>query len=236
MERTSPLQPGDPAPAFSLPAVHRDGTVSLDDYRGKGAVLVALFRGLHCPFCRRQIARLAATRQALAEAGVETVAVVNTPLQRARQYFQYRPTPLVLAADPDVRTHQAFGLYEVSVLPDDTDPQQLQWPQTTSIAHFSMVTTRSRPEVPEVVNAFVAMDMLNKQDGFEPTEADQRIAQTHGFQGTGHFLIDADGVVRWTFIEAPHSGADVCQFPGDEEIVAAARGIAGHHAADSRRT
>jgi len=27
------LQPGDPAPSFVLPAVNRDGTVSLEDYR-----------------------------------------------------------------------------------------------------------------------------------------------------------------------------------------------------------
>ncbi len=223
-----PLQPGDVAPAFSLPAANRDGTVSLADYRGKGAVLVALFRGLHCPFCRRQITRLSATRQALAEAGVDTVAVVNTPLERARQYFQYRPTPLVLAADPDVRTHQSFGLWEVSVLPDDTDPQQLKWPQTTSIAHFAQLTTRSRPEVPAPLNIFAAMETLNQQDAFEPTAADQQIAQAHGFQGTGHFLIDAGGVIRWTFLEAPENAADVCQFPGDDEIVAAARAVGRH--------
>jgi peroxiredoxin len=223
-----PLQPGDRAPAFSLPAVNRDGLVSLGDYRGERSVLVALFRGLHCPFCRRQIARLSATRQALAEEGVETVAIVNTPLERARQYFRYRPTPLVLAADPDVRTHHAFGLWEVSVLPDDTDPLQLKWPHTTSIAHFAQLTTRPRPEVPEAVNIFAAMDTMNKQDAFEPTEVDQQIVQVHGFQGTGHFLIGADGVIRWTFIEARESGADVCQFPSDGEILAAVRAAARH--------
>jgi peroxiredoxin len=31
------------------------GEVSLADYRGKRAVLLGFFRGLHCPFCRRQI-------------------------------------------------------------------------------------------------------------------------------------------------------------------------------------
>ena len=43
----TPLRPGDPAPHFALPAVNREGQVSLDDYRGRGAVLVGLFRGLH---------------------------------------------------------------------------------------------------------------------------------------------------------------------------------------------
>ena len=44
---SAPLHPGDPAPAFALPAVNREGQVSLDDYRGRSPVLVALFRGLH---------------------------------------------------------------------------------------------------------------------------------------------------------------------------------------------
>jgi peroxiredoxin len=38
---------GDPAPYFALPAVNREGKVSLDDYRGRSAVLLGLFRGLH---------------------------------------------------------------------------------------------------------------------------------------------------------------------------------------------
>ena len=42
-----PIQPGDRAPGFTLPAINREGTVSLDEYRGKQAVLVGLFRGLH---------------------------------------------------------------------------------------------------------------------------------------------------------------------------------------------
>ena len=43
----APLRPGDPAPHISLPAVNREGQVSLDDYRGRSPVLVGLFRGLH---------------------------------------------------------------------------------------------------------------------------------------------------------------------------------------------
>jgi adenylate cyclase len=43
----APLRLGDPAPHFALPAVNREGQVSLDDYRGRSPVLIALFRGLH---------------------------------------------------------------------------------------------------------------------------------------------------------------------------------------------
>ena len=63
--RQSPLQPGDPAPDFVLPAVDRDGTVSLADYRGKTPVLLAPMRGLYCAFCRRHIVQMGFTRQKL---------------------------------------------------------------------------------------------------------------------------------------------------------------------------
>ena len=42
-----PLQPGDMAPDFVVPAVHREGTVSLADYRGRSPFLLALYRGLY---------------------------------------------------------------------------------------------------------------------------------------------------------------------------------------------
>jgi peroxiredoxin len=39
--------------------------VSLDDYRGRSPVLLAMFRGLYCPFCRRSIAQLGTTTDKL---------------------------------------------------------------------------------------------------------------------------------------------------------------------------
>jgi peroxiredoxin len=42
-----PLRPGEPAPDFALPAVNREGQVSLAEYRGHSPILVGLFRGLH---------------------------------------------------------------------------------------------------------------------------------------------------------------------------------------------
>jgi peroxiredoxin len=46
-ESRGAIQPGEPAPNFEVSAVHREGTVSLADYRGKRPLFLALFRGLY---------------------------------------------------------------------------------------------------------------------------------------------------------------------------------------------
>ena len=59
--RQTPVQSGDRAPDFVVPAVHDDRTISLADYRGKTPLLLGLFPGLYCPFCRRALAQMATT-------------------------------------------------------------------------------------------------------------------------------------------------------------------------------
>jgi hypothetical protein len=44
----------------------------------------------------------------------------------------------------------------------------------------------------------------------------------HGLQGVGHFLIDRQGIVRWTHIEASERVGDVVTFPDDAQILEAA--------------
>ena len=120
-----PLQPGDRAPNVVLDAVTRDGKVAIDDFRGHKPVLVGLYRGLHCPFCRRHIAALAQLDPALREMGVESLAVVNTPTERARLYFRYHPMPTLLAAsDPERTSHRAFGLPNLEFTENETE-----WPR-----------------------------------------------------------------------------------------------------------
>ena len=75
-----PLQPGHPAPNVVLNAISREGKIALDDFRGRSPLLIGLFRGLHCPFCRRHVASMAQLKPALREKGVECLAVVNTPV------------------------------------------------------------------------------------------------------------------------------------------------------------
>src|SRR6266581_2302018 len=176
---STPLRPGDPAPHFALPAVNREGQVSLDDYRGRSPVLVALFRGLHCPFCRRQLVQLGTTQEKLKAVGVETMAVVNTPLTRARLYFKYRPARVLLAADPEAETHRLFGVPAGVLVEDESEAS---WPQSTTMGQLLAVRMNPTRELPALQNPFEAMETLNKRDGFELTETDLHIAAAHGTQ------------------------------------------------------
>jgi len=218
-----PLGEGDPAPDFALPAVNREGQVSLDDYRGRSPVLVALFRGLHCPFCRRQLVQLGTTQDKLKALGVETMAVVNTPLERARLYFKYRPARVLLAADPDAATHRAFRVPAGSVIENESEASWAQGKVTMG----QMLGARINPtgELPEPQNPFAAMETLNQREGFELTEVDKQIAAAHAFQLAGHVLLDRDGIIRWRHIEGIERMTDLGKQPSDEEILKAARAL-----------
>lgn len=216
------LNPGDPAPDFVLPAVNREGQIALDDYRGRSPVLVGLFRGLHCPFCRRQLVQLGSTQDKLKAMGVETVAVVNTPLERARLYFKYRPARVLLTADPAAATHRAFRVPCPTPLADGS---ATSWPDSATMAQIMAARVNPTGELPEPQNPFAANETLNKKDAFEPNEIDQQIVAAHATQLAGHFLIDRAGIIRWRHIEASERVDDIGKLPGEQEIVAAARAL-----------
>ena len=103
------------------------------------------------------------------------------------------------------------------------DESATSWPQSATMGQLLVVEMNPTGELPAPQNPFVAMETLNKQDGFEPTETDNQIAAAHWTQMAGHFLIDRDGTVRWLQIEAAERIGDLSKFPDDEEILRAAR-------------
>jgi peroxiredoxin len=219
-DRIHPLQPGDPAPAFALPAANLEGTVSLASLRGR-PFLIGLFRGLHCPFCRRQVVQLACVQPALRAAGVETLAVINTPVERARMYFGHRPTPVTLLCDPDCHTHLAFGVPHIEFLPDGSS-ERPEWPHRASMAQFEAARVNPTGELAEPMQPMASNPVLNAKDGFELDEVDNAIFANHGTQFVGHFLVDAAGIVRWVHIEARDGPNSLCIFPTAAQIIAAA--------------
>ena len=195
------LQPGDPAPSITLDVINREERIAIEDFRGRKPLLVGMFRGLHCPFCRRHLAAQAEIDRALREKGIESLAIVNTPMDRARLYFQYHPMPDLLAAsDPERVSHRAFGLRNL-------DPGGLGG------AAQRMLGT-------------AAAMALNTWDRYGMKSADWQMAKEGSGQLFGQFLIDRDGIIAWSFAEAPEEGRPMLSLPKPQELIDAAMRLA----------
>ena len=213
-----PLQPGDRAPNVVLDAITQEGQIAIDDFRGRKPVLVGLFRGLHCPFCRRQIAAMAQLDGALRERGIESLTVVNTPIDRARLYFRYHPVPnLLAAADPERVSHRAFGLPNLEFTEDED-----AWPYKIAQKTIMAMKVNMPGELPEPMDPIAAMAYLDKAEGYQITEADERMMATGAGQLVGEFLLDRDGVVRWSFTEVPDGGQNMFGAPRRDELMSVA--------------
>jgi peroxiredoxin len=199
-----------------LPAGDRDGTIALRDYRGKTPVLLAMMRGLYCAFCRRHIAQLGRTRQKLLALGVEALAIVGTRPERLRLYYQYHPVGVPIAADPDLVTHQAYGVPQPPLTPEVL---QAVASRHVELAGKLRIAATDQAEIKRV---------LAERDGFEPVAAeliDRRDwSDRYGGQLTGQFLVDRTGIVRWVNIEGAKDGlAGLERFPSDDEFLEAAK-------------
>jgi len=206
-----PVAPGQPAPNFTLPAVDREGMVSLADYRGRSHVFLALFIGLWCPFCRRSIAQMGATESKLKDVGVETLGVVATTPENARLYFKFRPTRLRLLADPELTTHRAYGLPKPAATPE-------------LMKEMESVRINPTGELPEPLPISQVAGAIAKLDGYTENQTDKGDMERQWPQLKGQFLIDRDGIVRWANVECATEGlAGLGKFPSAEEILTVMR-------------
>jgi peroxiredoxin len=206
------LRPGDRAPDFTLPAADRDGVVSLSDSVSRTPLLLGLFRGPYCPFCRRAIARMGQACDRLRAEGVEGLAVVATTAENARLYFRFRPPRMRVAADAEFATHRLYGV------PDAWRPD----------IEEAMRTTRVNPtgELPAALPVREASAFLSGADGYDPTPRDHEDRARPFLQFLGQFLVDRQGIIRWTSFEG--AGGDLGrlgQFPTDEELLRAVRAL-----------
>ena len=157
--------------------------------------------------------QLGTTAEKLQQVGVETLAIVGSKAERARFYLRFRPVRHPVGADPDLITHRAYGV-----------PRSAVTPEIMQAIHgvYDTLARELKVQVPEGK----ARDAINRLDGFEVTESENAEFQRHQIQFTGQFLVDRDGIVRWSNIECAQEGpAGIDKFPTDEELLAAARAL-----------
>ena len=154
-----PLQIGAAAPDFKLAMLDRDELVGLADYRGRSPLLLGLFRGIYCAFCRRAVAKLGLVGDRPSAArGIETLAVIGTKLENARVYYRYHPTRMAIAVDPDLATHRAYGLPRIEASWGDSQLEAESIPPANS---------------PKPLPLWETTKALGRLDGFKPTDTDR---------------------------------------------------------------
>jgi peroxiredoxin len=195
------LGPGDLAPDFQLPAADVGNTVALAEYLRRGPVLLAMLRGLYCPFCRRHISQLRPTCEALRASRIALLGIVVASPKRARQYFGHFPPCFPIAAAPDRAIHRAYGL-----------------PEVIRTAEFRQETERRAGEILRELGLQAtpgqAGSVFGASDGFEMTAEDQAEWE-RPLQAVGYFLIGPDGLVRWARVDTR-----VTALPKVEELLA----------------
>ncbi len=142
---------------------------------------------------------------------VATVVVVNSPLDRARIYFTHRPTPLVLAADPERASHRAFGAPTLMALHGLTRDQR-----NALLSGPEAVLVDPAGELGQPMPFIDARHELNRRDGYVLT-ADEEQVRAAGATPVPRlleqlnmlFLIDRGGVIRWRWIEAGERPRDI---------------------------
>jgi hypothetical protein len=152
------------------------------------------------------------TAEKLRAAGVEMIGVVGTAAERARRYFSYRKPRYLVAADPDLSSHRAFGV------PNGEFTEEL----------FKIVNGKidglARESGHRVTDGG-GWGALDREDEIQPNEFAADL-ERHKAQLTGQFLIDRDGVIRWSNIETERDGLEgLDRFPSDDELLAAVRAL-----------
>lgn len=105
------LKSGEPFPCQTVPQLG-GGMIELG--RPGGAQdwqMVVVYRGQHCPLCKKYLATLQDLAPRFHDSGIEVVTVSGDPEEKARQFAEENTLTLPVGYDLDLDQMQALGLY-----------------------------------------------------------------------------------------------------------------------------
>ncbi|GGW77741.1 thioredoxin-dependent thiol peroxidase [Streptomyces lomondensis] len=103
------LQPGDVAPAFTLPDA--DGTeVSLSDHKGR-KVIVYFYPAALTPGCTKQACDFTDNLDVLAGAGYEVIGISPDKPEKLAKFRDKESLKVTLLADPDKQVLESYGAF-----------------------------------------------------------------------------------------------------------------------------
>lgn len=103
------LEPGQPAPDFSLP--DQDGTTrSLTDFRGEKVVLFVIPEAM-TPACTKESCEFQESSEPLAAAGYRVLGMSRDSVERLRRFADRDGLEYPFLSDPEAEVHRAYGAY-----------------------------------------------------------------------------------------------------------------------------
>ncbi|UGY91618.1 thioredoxin-dependent thiol peroxidase [Streptomyces gobiensis] len=103
------LQPGDTAPAFTLP--NADGKqISLADYAGR-KVIVYFYPAALTPGCTKQACDFTDNLALLADAGYEVIGVSPDKPEKLATFREKEDLKVTLVGDPEKKVLEAYGAF-----------------------------------------------------------------------------------------------------------------------------
>jgi peroxiredoxin Q/BCP len=103
------LEPGDPAPTFSL-RDQRGDTVSLEDFRGR-RLLVYFYPEADTPGCTTQSCAIRDARQGFTDLGVDAVGISPDEPEEQMAFDRKFSLGFPLLSDPDHAVAEAWGTW-----------------------------------------------------------------------------------------------------------------------------
>jgi len=128
---------------------------------------------------------------------------------------------LLAASDPERASHRAFGLPNLEFTENETN-----WPYKVAMAVAKDMRVDIPGELPGPMDPMTAGAILDKKDHYELTEADEQMMATGHGQLVGQFLLDRQGIVRWSFTEVPEGGRYMFGAPNPKELMSAVSQVA----------
>ena len=111
MEQPTHTHPsvGEKAPDFRLAAAG-GGEIGLADYLGRKNLLLWFSKGLFCPFCRRNMARLSQSYTDFVALDAEILQITHNTQKEADVYFRNYHLATPYLCDADRRVHVIYGV------------------------------------------------------------------------------------------------------------------------------
>jgi len=184
------VEVGRVAPSFRLPS-GQGPEIGPEDYRGQQNVVVWFTKGVGCPFCRRHMSQMVQGYSSFQALNAEVLEVTLTPTARARFYVSNYKIPFPYLCDPDYRVRRTWGL--------EKSPHSLAW--------------------------YAAKVYAGRNLGNLPSEFGNDNPSLREFPGVladddmGFYILDKNGVVRYSLAGSYVVEGAARQIPSNEEIV-----------------